>query len=380
MKNILSLLGIILILSSCNGKKIEVIGEKNYLIVDEIDNANEIKSNFSELIKDFNFFSEKHNQIKKATRFYFNYELYVNTSGEVEKIRPVNSYPDNDNFYMNINSESVLNSKDMTDYIVNFFEKNDLLIGMKKNEPKNYIITFKTAGITGLLGKEDSTHLSIGFEDGKMVSRNFSIPTKEHPNFPNPVKDNEQVYFVAVEEPPIPIGGIETIQKNVKYPEIAKRAGIEGRVFIKAFINENGDVVKAEVLKGIGSGCDEAALKAVMVTKFKPGMQRGKPVKTQVAIPIIFKLLENGDRSLDNRCNLYGKIIDKDNFEISGANLVLDGTKFGAASDFFGNFVIKGIPPAAYILKVTHASYKPKTVQLKLIAGQSKNLKIILEK
>lgn len=103
-------------------------------------------------------------------------------------------------------------------------------------------------------------------------------------------EEEEAVFFVAVEETPEPIGGIEAIQKKIIYPEIAKRAGVQGRVFIKAFVNEVGDVVKAEVIKGIGAGCDEAAVQAVMQTKFKPGKQRGKSVKVQVSIPIVFKL------------------------------------------------------------------------------------------
>ncbi|MGK9367950.1 energy transducer TonB [Melioribacter sp. Ez-97] len=103
-------------------------------------------------------------------------------------------------------------------------------------------------------------------------------------------EEEEAVFFVAVEEQPEPIGGIEAIQKKIIYPEIAKRAGVQGRVYIKAFVDENGNVVKAEVIKGIGAGCDEAAVKAVMETKFKPGRQRGKPVKVQVSIPVVFKL------------------------------------------------------------------------------------------
>ena len=103
-------------------------------------------------------------------------------------------------------------------------------------------------------------------------------------------KDEEPTYFVAVEEMPEPIGGIAAIQAKIVYPEIAKRAGVEGRVYINAFVDEHGNVTKAVVLKGIGAGCDEAALKAVKETKFKPGRQRGKAVKVQVSVPVIFKL------------------------------------------------------------------------------------------
>jgi len=102
--------------------------------------------------------------------------------------------------------------------------------------------------------------------------------------------EEEPTYFVAVAEMPEPVGGIKAIQEKITYPEIAKRAGVEGKVYILAFVDESGNVTKANVLKGIGAGCDEEALKAVEKTKFKPGKQRGKPVKVQVSIPVVFKL------------------------------------------------------------------------------------------
>lgn len=104
------------------------------------------------------------------------------------------------------------------------------------------------------------------------------------------VEEAEPVFFVAVEEMPEPIGGIAAIQEKIIYPEIAKRAGVQGRVFVKAYVNENGDVNKVELIRGIGAGCDEAAMEAVKVTKFKPGKQRGKSVKVQVTVPVLFKL------------------------------------------------------------------------------------------
>ncbi|MCB0732468.1 MAG: energy transducer TonB, partial [Ignavibacteriae bacterium] len=110
---------------------------------------------------------------------------------------------------------------------------------------------------------------------------------------PPPVEEEEEIpveFFVAVEEMPEPIGGIQGIQQRIVYPEIAKRAGVQGRVYVKAFVDESGAVKKAEVIKGIGAGCDEAAVDAVLKTKFKPGKQRGKPVRVQVSIPILFKL------------------------------------------------------------------------------------------
>ncbi|MCH7772895.1 MAG: energy transducer TonB [Bacteroidetes bacterium] len=112
----------------------------------------------------------------------------------------------------------------------------------------------------------------------------------EAPPPPKEDIEEEPTYFVAVEEMPSPIGGIKAIQEKIVYPEIAKRAGVEGKVYVLAFVNEQGEVTKAQVIKGIGAGCDEAALNAVLKTRFTPGKQRGKPVKVQVSIPIIFKL------------------------------------------------------------------------------------------
>lgn len=121
---------------------------------------------------------------------------------------------------------------------------------------------------------------SITESDGPAV-----IPPKEVTEI-----EEEPAYFVAVEEMPAPIGGLKSIQEKIIYPEIAIRAGVEGKVFVRAFVDESGSVTKAEVVKGIGAGCDEAAIDAVRQTKFSPGKQRGRPIKVQITIPIIFKL------------------------------------------------------------------------------------------
>ncbi|KUG25566.1 hypothetical protein ASZ90_004613 [hydrocarbon metagenome] len=131
-------------------------------------------------------------------------------------------------------------------------------------------------------------------EDIEIMSTELDVDAQVSAPPPPPVQeeddDAEPVFFVAVEQQPEPIGGLEGIQKRIVYPEIAKRAGVQGRVFVKAFVDENGHVVKVELLKGIGAGCDEAAMEAVKNTKFTPGRQRGKAVKVQVSIPIVFRL------------------------------------------------------------------------------------------
>lgn len=128
-------------------------------------------------------------------------------------------------------------------------------------------------------------------EDIEIASTEIDLNAEmEAPPPPKEEKEEEPTYFVAVEEMPEPIGGIQAIQSKIIYPEIAKRAGVEGKVYVLAFVDETGEVTSVKIIKGLGAGLDEAALNAVKQTKFKPGKQRGKPVKVQVSIPIIFRL------------------------------------------------------------------------------------------
>lgn len=107
---------------------------------------------------------------------------------------------------------------------------------------------------------------------------------------PPPAQEEEEDFFVVVEQMPELDGGMGKLQQSVKYPEMARRAGIEGRVTIQFIVNEKGNVENARVVRGIGGGCDEEALKAVEKAKFQPGMQRGRPVRVQYALSINFRL------------------------------------------------------------------------------------------
>ena len=111
-------------------------------------------------------------------------------------------------------------------------------------------------------------------------------PPPQKPDNPEPVPE----FYPFVEEPPTIIGGIEALNKIVIYPEFAIKVNREGKVIVEAFVDENGNVVNAELRKGIGAGCDEAALSAVRAIKFYPGKQRGRAVKVRVSVPILFKL------------------------------------------------------------------------------------------
>ncbi|MBN2731844.1 MAG: TonB family protein [Balneolaceae bacterium] len=103
--------------------------------------------------------------------------------------------------------------------------------------------------------------------------------------------DKEEDFFVAVEDQPELIGGIGELQKKVTYPPRCKRAGIEGRVTVQFIVNTQGEVENPKVIRGIGGGCDQAAIEAIKEhAKFKPGRQRGKAVNVQMSLPILFRL------------------------------------------------------------------------------------------
>ena len=91
-------------------------------------------------------------------------------------------------------------------------------------------------------------------------------------------------------EYPKPVGGIMAIAQNVIYPEEAHKNNVEGKVIIEVVIDQDGSILETKVLKGIGSGCDEAAVAAIEKTKFLPAEQDGKNVKSKVVIPVSFKL------------------------------------------------------------------------------------------
>jgi len=103
--------------------------------------------------------------------------------------------------------------------------------------------------------------------------------------------DESADIFVAYDEAPQPIGGFGAIQRALVYPEIARKAGVEGRVVVNCLIDEKGNVIRTRILKSLGNnGCDEAAVAAIQSVKWKPAKQRDKPVKVWIGIPVVFKL------------------------------------------------------------------------------------------
>lgn len=109
-------------------------------------------------------------------------------------------------------------------------------------------------------------------------------------------KTDEPEIFVVVEDMPAFPGGTAEmqrfIQENLEYPPLAQENGIQGKVMVEFIVDEQGKITNAKVVKGIGWGCDEAALKVVSkMPRWSPGKQRNKPVKVRFVLPIKFQLI-----------------------------------------------------------------------------------------
>jgi TonB family protein len=107
--------------------------------------------------------------------------------------------------------------------------------------------------------------------------------------------DPDKMVFMVVEKMPEYPGGdkemFEFIASNIEYPAQAKKKGIQGRVYVTFVIEQDGRVSDVRILRGIGGGCDEEALRVVKaMPKWSPGIQKGKPVRVQYNLPLSFKL------------------------------------------------------------------------------------------
>ncbi len=102
--------------------------------------------------------------------------------------------------------------------------------------------------------------------------------------------------YTVEEQQPEFMGGMnglgQLLAQNIRYPSEAQKSRVEGRVFVSFVINTDGNVSDVNVLKGIGFGCDEEAVRVVKLTngRWKPGIQRGRPVRVKYNLPINFAL------------------------------------------------------------------------------------------
>ena len=133
--------------------------------------------------------------------------------------------------------------------------------------------------------EEIEIELDVEFEEELVV---------EELIFEEPEEEVEEIFTIVEDQPEFP-GGIGAFYKyvatNLRYPAQARRMGIAGKVFVQFVVEKDGRLTDVQILKGIGAGCDEEALRVIKKSKaWKPGRQRGRPVKVRMIIPINFRL------------------------------------------------------------------------------------------
>lgn len=118
---------------------------------------------------------------------------------------------------------------------------------------------------------------------------------KEEPKVEVEEAEDEQTIFQVVENQPEFPGGqsalMQYLSKNIKYPTISQENGVQGRVVVQFVVNKDGSIVDPVVARSVDPYLDKEAIRVVTtMPKWKPGMQRGKPVRVRYTLPVAFKL------------------------------------------------------------------------------------------
>ena len=242
------------------------------------------------------------NEVDKPAEFISDKNGSTNKSGQdlIEAIKSIHDSQNEDSLRYSIKLRLYINEKGNVDKIKdesNLYDRNEYSTDGVKNylmrDKMNQALALKLANLGFEPAMKDGKNVK-SWADVKGVNILATPDGKFQIEMPDFLSGGmfgpKDEYLIAADEMPEPIGGLASIQKNIRYPQLAKLVGIEGKVYVLAFLDEEGNVANARVIKGIGSGCDEAALEAIKVVKFTPARNNGEPVKVQVTIPIVFKL------------------------------------------------------------------------------------------
>lgn len=134
----------------------------------------------------------------------------------------------------------------------------------------------------------------IDAEANPMDTMEFYVPPAPLVMQEEPAPAEEEIFEVVESMPAYPGGDnalYSFLGKNLKYPELARETGINGKVFLTFVVEKDGSITDVKILRGIGAGCDEEALRVVhMMPKWTPGKQRGIPVRVKYILSIRFTL------------------------------------------------------------------------------------------
>ena len=127
---------------------------------------------------------------------------------------------------------------------------------------------------------------------------NQDIPLKDWEPYIEPESEIDEPDIIIIIPSTMPefVGGygamMEFLKNNIVYPEVAKKLNRAGTVFVKFIVEKDGSITHTSILRGIGSGCDEEALRVVnLMPNWNPGLQNGRAVRVSFNLPIKFSLL-----------------------------------------------------------------------------------------
>ena len=131
-------------------------------------------------------------------------------------------------------------------------------------------------------------------ETGQAVEIKYTAPVavqEEEEEEP----EEQEIFQVVEQMPEYPDGGMAGLMKYlsgaIRYPAIAAENGVQGRVTVQFVVNRDGSIVDAQVVRGVDPYLDKEALRVInSMPKWKPGMQRGKPVRVRYTVPVNFRL------------------------------------------------------------------------------------------
>lgn len=159
--------------------------------------------------------------------------------------------------------------------------------------PQNQLRDIKIIAVEDVEEIEEEIQINLDIEMTEETVIEEVIETSEE----ELEEEEAEEIFVIVEDAPAPIGGLgafyDYVNSNIKYPRQALTMQIEGKVFVQFVVDKKGNLTDIVVMRGIGGGCDEEAIRIIANSpQWKPGKQRGKAVKVKMVLPITFKIME----------------------------------------------------------------------------------------
>jgi TonB family protein len=271
----------------------------------------------------------------------------------------------------------------------------------QQNPTKNYeVLSFDEKDYAKMKKLESNNNSTGYFEVIKVYDENstktgnsqsFAILEKgEQTTQLSDITKTDDEIFLVVEESATPVDGMqkyyEKIGNLISYPAEARKKGISGRVFVEFVVQQDGTVADLKVIKGIGEGCDEEAMRAITEAGlWNPGKQRGQIVKQRMVLPVSFSLADVPSASGSAKISLsveaseqmkveyqikndgsskvlIGTVKSNQGNPLGGVNLVIANSHDGTVSKADGSFRL-ALPKTGGEVWLSHVSYKSSSIK-----------------